>query len=144
MEKIASFKKNHDILEKGLYVSTEIQGITTFDLRFKKPNCGSYLSTKAAHSIEHIIATILRNGEHKDNIIYFGPMGCRTGFYLLTIKMDYKQVLEMLKTAFADADKITEVPGCHREECGNYLDHDLAEAKAECKEYLKVLNNIKI
>ena len=139
MERIHSFSIDHDVMERGLYLNMESHGVTTWDLRFKKPNGGDYITPKASHSIEHIIATLLRNGEHKDDIIYFGPMGCRTGFYLLTVNMGYDEVLTMLKKAFTDADSFTEVPGSKKIECGNYLEHDLAEAKKECRTYLAVL-----
>ena len=83
MEKIASFQKDHDKLQPGLYAQTDKNLITTFDLRFKKPNAGDYITPKALHTIEHLLATVLRNSEKKNDIVYFGPMGCRTGVYLL-------------------------------------------------------------
>ncbi len=142
MNKIPSFEKNHDTLQPGLHLSTRIAGVTTYDLRFKKPNAGNYISDKALHSIEHMLATILRNGAYQDKIIYFGPMGCRTGFYLLTIDLSYIDVLSMLREAFTKSLSLTEVPGAKREECGNYLDHDLASAQTECRAYLDILQNI--
>ena len=89
MERIPSFSKNHDTLEVGLHECGKSHGVTTWDLRFKKPNAGDYISPKALHTVEHLIATILRNSESKDDIIYFGPMGCRTGFYLLTVNLNF-------------------------------------------------------
>ena len=83
MERIASFTVNHDVLVPGLYLSRRDGDVTTFDLRFKKPNTGDLLTNAQMHSVEHIIATLLRNSPEKDAVIYFGPMGCRTGFYLL-------------------------------------------------------------
>lgn len=142
MERIHSFSLDHNVMQPGLYLNMESHGVTTWDLRFKKPNEGDYVSPKACHSIEHIVATLLRNSEYKDDIIYFGPMGCRTGFYLLTVNMDREKVLSMLKKAFADADRFTEVPGSKKIECGNYLEHDLSEAKKECKKYLAILENL--
>ena len=142
MDKRPSFSKNHDTLPVGLHESGTAHGVTTFDLRFKKPNGGDYLSPKACHTIEHILATILRNSDKKDCIIYFGPMGCRTGFYLLTVNLNFKQVLTLLKQSFAAALTFTEIPGSKREECGNYLEHDLADATRECKKYLEILNNL--
>ena len=126
MEKIPSFQKNHDTLPVGLHAQTDENGITTFDLRFKKPNG----------------ATVLRNSREKENIVYFGPMGCRTGFYLLTRNLSCDRVKELLKGAVAVAVSLDEIPGSSREECGNYLEHDLAEAKRELKEYLTVLVNL--
>ena len=140
MKKIPSFEKNHDILEKGLYLSTIQQGVSTFDLRFKKPNGNDYISPKACHSVEHIIATLLRNGEFKDDIIYFGPMGCRTGFYLLTVNLTFNQVLDELLRVFKLGANSTEIPGNKKIECGNYLEHDLEDAKRECLEYYNVLS----
>ena len=142
MERIPSFSKNHDLIKPGLYECGTSPGVTTWDLRFKKPNAGDYIEQKALHTIEHIGATILRNGECKDNIIYFGPMGCRTGFYLLTCGLDSAKVLEMLKKCFKDALAFTQIPGSKREECGNYLEHDLDGAKKECAEYLAVLEQL--
>ena len=140
MDKINSFSKNHDELAFGLHECNVLKGVTTWDLRFKKPNGGDYVSPKALHTVEHLLATVLRNSEQKENIIYFGPMGCRTGFYLLTVNLDYAQVLKLLKESFALALKFEEVPGNKREECGNYLEHNLADALRECAGYLEILN----
>ena len=139
MDKIPSFSKNHDTLSVGLHECGTSNGVTTWDLRFKKPNAGDYVSPKALHTIEHIIATVLRNSEKKQNIIYFGPMGCRTGFYLLTVNMNYTEVLTLLKQSFELALTFTEIPGNKREECGNYLEHDLEDAISECKKYSEIL-----
>lgn len=142
MKKIPSFTKNHDVLPVGLHCSTVMQNVTTWDLRFKKPNGGDYISPKALHTIEHVLATILRNSEYADDVIYFGPMGCRTGFYLLTVNLDKNQVLSLLKRSLEKALDTTEIPGNKREECGNYLEHDLTQAIKECKQYLEILNGI--
>ncbi|HIU01539.1 MAG TPA: S-ribosylhomocysteine lyase [Candidatus Coproplasma excrementavium] len=142
MERIPSFSKNHDTLQPGLHRCGESHGVTTWDLRFKKPNEGDYIEQKALHTIEHICATILRNGNRKDGIIYFGPMGCRTGFYLLTYGIPDGEIKPMLEDCFRQALTFTEIPGSKREECGNYLEHDLDGAKAECKKYLAVLESI--
>ena len=130
MEKIPSFCKDHDNLQTGLYLSTVQQGVSTFDLRMKTPNGGDYVPPKALHTIEHIIATILRNGPHKENIIYFGPMGCRTGFYLLTVALSLGAQAE-------------EIPGSSKKECGNYLEHDLDGARKECAAYAAILSEVK-
>ncbi len=142
MDKIASFSKNHDELSRGLHLCNTVCGVTTWDLRFKKPNGGDYLAPAAAHTVEHILATILRNSQKKDDIIYFGPMGCLTGFYLLTVNLDYGEVLNLLEESFSLALSINEVPGNKREECGNYLFHDLDGALDECKKYLEILINL--
>jgi S-ribosylhomocysteine lyase len=120
----------------------EMSGVTTWDLRFKKPNAGDYITPKALHTIEHIIATVLRNSPLKDDVIYFGPMGCRTGFYLLTVNLNYEQTLELLKQSFEIGSTFSEIPGNKREECGNYLEHDLDGAIKEIKDYLGILNNL--
>lgn len=142
MEKIPSFQKNHDALSVGLYAQTDANGVTTFDLRMKKPNAGDYISPKALHTVEHLMATALRNSRAKENIIYFGPMGCRTGFYLLTVRMAYEEVLALLKESIPVALALDEIPGSRREECGNYLEHDLDGAKEELRAYLAVLEKL--
>ena len=142
MEKIPSFQKNHDALSVGLYAQTDANGVTTFDLRMKKPNAGDYISPKALHTVEHLMATALRNSRAKENIIYFGPMGCRTGFYLLTVRMTYGEVLALLKESIPVALALDEIPGSKREECGNYLEHDLDGAKEELRAYLAVLEKL--
>ena len=111
MDKIPSFQKNHNVLMPGMYFSTLLQNVATFDLRFKKPNSGDYLSPAAMHTIEHLLATALRNGKNKENIIYFGPMGCRTGFYLLTVHTDYLAALSCLKDAIHAALAMETIPG---------------------------------
>ncbi len=142
MDKIPSFEKDHLTLQPGLHFSGILQGVTTWDLRFKKPNAGDYIAPAPLHTIEHLLATILRNSEYKDDIIYFGPMGCRTGFYLLTVNLDYKTTLEMLKKAFSLSLEMKDIPGAKPEECGNYLEHDLDGAKEECKKYMEILNSL--
>ena len=139
MERIPSFAKNHDLLETGLYVSMQANGVTTFDLRFKKPNGGDYITPKALHTTEHLLATTLRNSAEKENIIYFGPMGCRTGYYLLTVNLSFAQVHALLQECIKNALTLQEIPGNKREECGNYLEHDMAAAKRDLEEYLAVL-----
>ena len=142
MDKIPSFEKDHDSLTPGLYAQTDANGVTTFDLRFKKPNTGDYISPKALHTVEHLMATVLRNSRAKENIVYFGPMGCRTGFYLLTLRMSRDEVLSLLRACIPAALALDEIPGSRREECGNYLEHDLADAKEELAAYLAVLEKV--
>lgn len=139
MDKIPSFQKDHNTLMPGLYFSMQMQGITTWDLRFKKPNDGDFITPKALHTTEHLLATTLRNGEHKEDVIYFGPMGCRTGYYLLTVNLDKEQVRQMLITACKSALLLEEIPGNKKEECGNYLEHDLTAAKKDLADYLTLL-----
>ncbi|MCM1546169.1 MAG: S-ribosylhomocysteine lyase [Clostridiales bacterium] len=142
MNKIPSFSKNHDTLAVGLHESMEMHGVTTWDLRFKKPNAGDYVTPKALHTVEHLLATVLRNSAQGDNVIYFGPMGCRTGFYLLTVNMGRGAVIALLKESCVAALKLDEIPGNKREECGNYLEHDLEDAQREIAAYLKILESL--
>ena len=142
MERITSFSVNHDTLEPGIYISRVDGDITTYDLRFIKPNTPPYLDIDAMHTIEHLFATYARNGSLKDNVIYFGPMGCRTGFYLLMRNTSNDDALEYIKSVIKDCmNHEGEIPGSKQEECGNYLEHDLEGAKAEMRKYYNVLKN---
>ena len=143
MKKIASFTVNHDTLEKGMYISRIDGDVVTYDIRMKRPNGGDYLNMSAAHTLEHLFATYARNSALSDGVIYVGPMGCRTGFYFLVRdSISHQQAIELVKESMAFArDFEGEIPGNKREECGNYLDHDLAGAKALGKEMYEVLKN---
>lgn len=149
MEKIASFKVNHLKLNRGLYVSRKDVynnvTVTTFDLRFTVPNKTEPIPNPALHTIEHLFATFLRNGEMKDKIVYFGPMGCRTGFYLILFGDLYPQdVYDMVIQACDFVLEFSgEIPGNKPEECGNYLEHDLHVAKSAIKTYKNDLINYK-
>ena len=138
MERIASFTVNHDVLVPGLYLSRRDGDVTTFDLRFKKPNTGDLLTNAQMHSVEHIIATLLRNSPEKDAVIYFGPMGCRTGFYLVLFGVyEPADVADLVLRLFEFArDFEGEIPGAKPEECGNYHDSDLAQAKWWARRYV--------
>ncbi|MBP5467203.1 MAG: S-ribosylhomocysteine lyase [Clostridia bacterium] len=140
MEKIASFTVDHDTLKKGVYVSRIDGDAITYDIRMKTPNGGEYLSTAAAHTVEHLFATFVRNGRFKDYVIYVGPMGCRTGFYLiLRDKVSYADALTLIKDAFAFMSEFDgEIPGCTKKECGNYLEHDLNSARKEARAFLQI------
>ena len=142
MERIASFSVNHDKLEKGIYVSRIDADVISYDIRMKKPNGGDYLPIAAMHTFEHLFATYARNSEFSENVIYVGPMGCRTGFYLLMRDCVKKQdVIDMVKGAFSYiSDFGGEIPGNKREECGNYLEHDLEGAKEAAKDMCRVLD----
>ncbi|MGN0805877.1 MAG: S-ribosylhomocysteine lyase [Candidatus Coproplasma sp.] len=142
MDKIPSFQKDHNTLLPGLYKSMQMQGVTTWDLRFKKPNAGDYITPKALHTTEHLLATVLRNSARKDDVIYFGPMGCRTGYYLLTVNMNYDEVKALIIEGCAAALELTEIPGNKKEECGNYLEHDLIGAKEDIAAYAKLLKEL--
>ncbi len=145
MQKIASFKVNHDTLEKGMYISRIDGDIVTYDIRMKKPNGGEYLCMSAAHTLEHLFATYARNSAHGGEVIYVGPMGCRTGFYFLTRDtLSHTQAIELVKASMVFArDFEGEIPGNKKEECGNYLDHDLAGAKALGKDMYEALKDWK-
>ncbi len=145
MQKIASFQINHDTLEKGMYISRIDGDVITYDIRMKKPNGGEYLNMSAAHTLEHLLATYLRNSEIAKNVVYVGPMGCRTGFYiLLRDSVPYAKAIESVKAAMAFARDFTgEIPGSKREECGNYLAHDLSGAKKEAQAICETLKNWK-
>ncbi len=141
MEKIKSFTINHDILMPGFYISRIDGDITTYDLRTRRPNMGDYMSDLTMHSVEHMVATYMRNSKMADQVIYFGPMGCQTGFYLLMRSVDHKAVFELLKEVLDDVvNHDGEMFGNTAAECGNYRNLDLDAAKAECKTYLEVLN----
>ena len=139
MDKIPSFQKDHDKLAVGLHAQVDKNGITTFDLRFKKPNAGDYITPKALHTIEHLLATTLRNGSGSDDIVYFGPMGCRTGFYLLTLRRSFEEGKALIREAIQAALALDKIPGSSQKECGNYLEHDMEGAKEELKKYLEIL-----
>ena len=142
MKRIASFSVDHDKIVPGLYISRIDGDITTFDLRTRTPNAGAYMDNVTMHTVEHMLATLLRGSEIGDSVIYFGPMGCRTGFYLLTRDIAPEHVLTVLKKALADVLAHTgKVPGESRQECGNYRELSLDAAKRECTAYLAVLEN---
>ena len=149
MEKITSFTIDHIRLQPGLYVSRKDQvgaeTVTTFDLRLTSPNEEPVLNTAEAHTIEHLAATYLRNEPHwKGKVLYFGPMGCRTGFYLL-LSGDYdsRQVLPLVRDCFMFIrDYRGEVPGASAKDCGNYLDMNLPMANYWGGRYAAVLENV--
>ena len=142
IEKIASFTVNHDLLTEGIYVSRIDGDITTYDLRTRIPNAGDYMDNLTMHSVEHMFATYVRASQIADRVIYFGPMGCQTGFYLLVRDAVNSEVLEVV---FDVLQKIVnhdgEMFGAVRRECGNYQNLDLSAAKRECKRYLTILNS---
>ena len=140
MKKIASFSVNHDKLKKGMYVSRIDGDVVTYDLRMKVPNAGDYLSNGALHTFEHLFATYARNSVLSDSVIYVGPMGCRTGFYLLTRGLTPAEALSLTVESFRFMAAFEgDVPGASEVECGNYRDMDLPAAKAEAAAMLPVL-----
>ena len=140
LTRIASFSVNHDYIDEGIYISRIDGDITTYDMRTRKPNMGEYMDNVTMHTVEHLFATYVRNSDIGANVIYFGPMGCQTGFYLLVRETPKEVVLE---TVLSVLRKIIshegDVPGAKREECGNYRNLSLDAAKRECEKYLAVL-----
>ena len=149
MEKIASFTIDHIKLQPGLYVSRKdaigAECVTTFDLRITSPNDEPVMSTAGIHAMEHLGATYLRNNElWKDHVIYFGPMGCRTGFYLLLAgDLSSEAILPLVTGCFKFiAEYEGEIPGASAKDCGNYTDMDLRAAKAWADRYYALLRTI--
>ncbi len=140
MQKITSFTVDHDYITPGMYISRIDGDVTTFDLRTRRPNAGDYMDNLTMHSVEHMLATLLRNGPHADSVIYFGPMGCQTGFYLLTRSLApevvYDEVVRVLRETLAYTGKM---PGESQKECGNYRNLSMEAAKVECERYLTAL-----
>jgi len=140
MRRIASFSVDHDYIVPGIYLSRVDGDITTYDLRTRVPNTGDLMDNATMHSVEHMFATMIRNGELGENVIYFGPMGCQTGFYLLMRDADHEKVLrEIERVLEAIIAYDGEIFGKSRKECGNYINLDLELAKAECRRYLKAV-----
>ena len=140
MERIASFTVDHDKLQPGLYLSRRDGDVVTFDLRFKKPNTGDLLTNAEMHSAEHLIATLLRNSREKDSVVYFGPMGCQTGFYFLFDGSRLSLEGALLKEVFAAAGAFQgEMPGRSAKECGNYINLDVEAGRAVCGFYAELI-----
>lgn len=140
MKRIASFEVDHTKFGVGMYISRIDGDITTFDVRMVKPNGGVYVSNPSLHTIEHLFATYARNSEFSDKIIYVGPMGCRTGFYLLTRDLPKEDAIKLVREAYSFiASYDGEIPGCSAVECGNYLEHDLGAAKKDVLPLLEKL-----
>ena len=145
MEMIASFQIDHNTLMPGCYVSRIDGDITTYDLRFIKPNTPPYLENAALHTIEHLFATYARNSRFASNIIYFGPMGCRTGFYLIVRELSSKDTLKLICETLESAINHTgEIPGAKEIECGNAAEHDLEGAKEAMTKYYEIVKNLTI
>lgn len=142
MNRITSFSVNHDFIEPGIYISRTDGDVTTFDMRTRKPNAGDYMDNITMHTVEHMFATYVRNSEIGSDVVYFGPMGCRTGFYLLVRNAELGQVRRVV---FETLEKIIAheggVFGASRVECGNYRELDLESAKKECRRYLAALKS---
>ena len=144
MKTIESFLVDHTVLRAGIYLSRVDGDAVTYDLRLKRPNVEKVLDNAPIHTIEHLFATYVRNSKYSDSIIYFGPMGCRTGFYFIVRdNMSHETVVSLVKEAF---DFIAaydgEIPGVSAKECGNYLDHDLEGAKREAAIYADAIKSL--
>jgi len=150
MEKIASFTIDHIKLQPGIYVSRKdkvgAETLTTFDLRMTSPNEEPVMNTAEMHTIEHLAATFLRNHpEWKERVIYFGPMGCRTGFYLILAgDLSSRDIVPLMQEMYRFiADFEGDVPGASAKDCGNYLDMNLPMAKYLARKYLtEIVDNI--
>lgn len=141
-QKIESFKIDHNKLNPGIYVSRTDGDIVTYDLRTRKPNMGDFMDNATMHSVEHMIATYIRSSSIGQDIIYFGPMGCQTGFYLLVRNGNNDEVLAVVKETLRKViSHEGEVFGASQIECGNYKNLDITLAKEECRKYLEVLES---
>ena len=139
MKTIQSFTVDHTKLRPGLYISRVDGDATTFDLRTRTPNAGDYMTNLAMHSVEHLFATAVRNGPYGDKVLYFGPMGCQTGFYLLMRDTSDSESYALVKDVLKKTVEANAMFGATRKECGNYENLDLDSAQAECSAYLAAL-----
>lgn len=141
MKRIASFSVDHDLIGPGMYISRKDGDVVTYDIRMKKPNGGDYLGVGETHTIEHLFATFARNGGLADKVVYVGPMGCRTGFYLLLRdSVPPKEAIGLVRDSMAFiAGFEGHIPGASRKECGNYRSHDLHGARRTAAAMLEAL-----
>ena len=140
MKKITSFTVDHTKLEPGIYISRIDGDVTTYDLRMRKPNTGDLISNSAMHSLEHMFATLARNSRLADKVIYFGPMGCQTGFYFLIRSNNHDENVELIKEILKGIIECDgEMPGNSAVECGNFKNLSLDAAKNEAERYLAVV-----
>lgn len=135
-------KINFNVLKPGIYISKINDDITTYDIRMKQPNKEPVLTNSAVHTIEHIIKKYLKSTEFNDNIIFFGPMGSRTGFYLITKSLSDKYSVELIKNSFEYLNDFWgKIPNASVNECGNCLEHNLPQAKEEAKHFIEIIKN---
>ena len=145
MKRIASFEVDHTVLEKGMYTSRVDGDVVTYDIRTRKPNVEEVMDNASIHTVEHLFATFVRNSALSDKIIYFGPMGCRTGFYFLVRDMEPQDAISLTQQAFKFiAEFEGDVPGVSAVECGNYRDHSLDGAKREAEMFLPVIEKVTV
>lgn len=142
MKKIASFCVDHTTLVEGMYISRIDGDITTYDIRMVKPNDGIYLENAAMHTLEHLFATYARNTRFEESVIYVGPMGCRTGFYMLLRDVEYKDAINIVVDAMDYIkDYEDDIPGVSARECGNYQEHNLEGAKSIAHNFHSIIKN---
>lgn len=142
MERIQSFCVDHTLLRRGIYLSRQDGDVDTFDIRMREPNAPPFLENAAMHTIEHLFATFARNSEYAEKVIYFGPMGCRTGFYFLTRDLAKQEAIALIQGGMEQiAGYEGEIPGASEPECGNWREHDLAGARREAADFLPVIEN---
>lgn len=140
IKRITSFTVDHDKILPGIYVSRIDMDVTTYDMRLKQPNNGDYMTVLEAHTFEHMFATYVRNSEIGEKVIYFGPMGCMTGFYLLVRDAENGEVLGVIKEVLSKiTDHDGDVFGASRTECGNYRCLELEAAKNVAREFSDIL-----
>jgi len=145
VKKIQSFTVDHTKLVPGLYISRQDVDATTFDLRTRRPNAGDYMDNLTMHSVEHLFATFIRNGPFSENILYFGPMGCQTGFYLICRSLPNEAVKKEIFRVLQEILRYEgPMPGESEEECGNFRNLSLEAGKKECRRYLSELMKRKI
>jgi len=143
MDRIASFSVDHRYIVPGVYISRVDGDVTTYDLRTRRPNTGDVMNNVQMHSTEHLFATFIRNSELKENVIYFGPMGCQTGYYLIIRDADHKKVIEVIKkTLWSIMSYDGPMPGKSEIECGNFANLDVGAAKDDCRRYYNAIKNI--
>ncbi len=140
LKQIASFQVDHTKLREGMYTSRVDGDVVTYDIRMVRPNCGTYLGYGAIHSFEHLFATFVRSGPLSSQVIYAGPMGCRTGFYFLVRDMEPAAAISLVRDALAFiAGYEGAVPGATEVECGNYREQDLEGARAAARKMIPIL-----
>ena len=143
MKRITSFSVDHTRLKRGVYLSRQDGDVRTWDVRMKEPNKGDYISPAAIHTLEHLFATYARNSAYQDGVIYVGPMGCRTGFYLLTRGLTDAQALALVLDSYRFVASFEgDIPGASEVECGNYRDMDLEAARRDAAAYVAVLETL--
>ena len=141
MKRIASFSVDHDLIDPGMYISRKDGDVVTYDIRMRKPNGGDYLGVGETHTVEHLFATFARNSALADKVVYVGPMGCRTGFYiLLRDSVAPEDAIALVRDSMAFiAGFEGHIPGASRKECGNYRSQDLPGARRTAEAMEKTL-----